>query len=283
MSIFDRIELDINHGTEKGIVPRFYRQIREIAQIAFLNKEDFDSKMLSLYKENLKDFTSFYDLFEEIESIHLDYNKGVKNGEYFFRDKQGVKNLDRTKEVILNRKIKEFFVEGKQVINNLSKTGVVKDETFDLFNFLFVKETNFHKAKNNYIANNSNGIHIRLIEYIEQSRKDFLTLYLSIRDKFEHHNFRIDEYIVDLDAKNELIVSEPKIENYNSFSLVKGMYNNILYFCEGILVLFYGAIAVSKTNGFFGLYRKKIFDLKQLNCEYLVLPRHHDENLQLFF
>lgn len=83
MSIFERVEYRSNHGTDKGILPRFYYQIREIAEHGTQNKEEFEKKMTLLFNNNLQDFTSFYDLFEEITSIYEDYNNGLKNGKYF--------------------------------------------------------------------------------------------------------------------------------------------------------------------------------------------------------
>lgn len=125
-----------NHGTSQGIIPRFYLQMVDMAQFAF-EKEGVEEKLHSFLNKNISDFTDFYDLFTELKSTYIDYRDGLKIGKYYSLSDKGTFNHDRSNELILKKKIKDFFIQGRLVIYNFGKSEVINDGEFILNNFLY--------------------------------------------------------------------------------------------------------------------------------------------------
>lgn len=103
-----------------------------MARFAF-NKKKVSEK---LDKFIYNDFTDFYDLYTEIKEVYLDYREGLANGKYYSINKNNSFKHNRSKELILKKKIKDFFIQGRLLIHNFGKSQVIDDNEFVLNNFL---------------------------------------------------------------------------------------------------------------------------------------------------
>jgi hypothetical protein len=137
-----------SHGTSQEIVPRFCLQMVDMAQFAF-DKEGVRKKLQQFLDTNLSDFTEFYDIYTELRETYIGYREGLTKGKYYSIDEKGSFRHDRSKELILKKKVKDFFIQGRLVIYNFAKSGVIDDNEFILNNFLIVSEKNFEKNKLN--------------------------------------------------------------------------------------------------------------------------------------
>jgi hypothetical protein len=117
----------------------------DMARFAF-NKKKVSEK---LDKFIYNDFTDFYDLYTEIKEVYLDYREGLANGKYYSINKNNSFKHNRSKELILKKKIKDFFIQGRLLIHNFGKSQVIDDNEFVLNNFLIVKDKNFETNKLN--------------------------------------------------------------------------------------------------------------------------------------
>ncbi len=135
-----------NHGTSSGIIPRFFNQPMDIAQSAF-GKKEADDMFNSFLTMNIPDFTDFYDLYNEILEKYTDYKNGLQDGRYFSVNDKGQFRLDRSVEFEFHRKIKDFYILGRLLINNFCKSKILDSEHLELNNFILVNDKNFDKNK----------------------------------------------------------------------------------------------------------------------------------------
>jgi hypothetical protein len=173
-----------NHGTSQGIIPRFYLQMVDMAQFAF-DKKSVEEKLQNFLYNNISDLTDFYDVFTELKSIYLDYREGLKSGKYYSLDDKGSFRHNRRSELVLKKKVKDFFIQGRLMIYNFGKSGVIDDKEFILNNFLIVNDKNFEKNKRNCLNSSVGKKYEILLRIIEKARKDFLTSFNQIRADFD--------------------------------------------------------------------------------------------------
>lgn len=266
-----------NHGTSQGIIPRFYLQMVDMAQFAF-EKEGVEERLHSFLNKNISDFTDFYDLFTELKSTYIDYRDGLKIGKYYSLNDKGTFNHDRSNELILKKKIKDFFIQGRLVIYNFGKSDVINDGEFILNNFLIVKDSNFEKSKLNCLNSSVGNKYRFLIEIIENARKDFLSEFNQIRADFEHQNLQIEDFKVQV-INNQIEVVEPSLHNANLLSKIEYYYEQTLDLIEVTMAFFYGIQAYEKTNGFVTLFSRDEFDYSKLHYKYVVMPNMYENGL----
>jgi hypothetical protein len=130
-----------NHGTSQGIIPRFYLQMVDMAKFA-LDQEALSEKLQQFLDTNISDFTEFYDIYIELRETYIDYREGLTNRKYYSIDERGAFRHDRSKELILKKKTKDFFIQGRLVVYNFGKSGVIDDKELGcISNFRFCKNT----------------------------------------------------------------------------------------------------------------------------------------------
>jgi len=208
-----------NHGTSQGIIQRFYLQMVDMAQFAF-DKEGIEERLNDFLNKNISDFTEFYDLFTELKSVYIDYKDGLKNGKYYSLDDKISFRHNRSNELVLKKKIKDFFIQGRLVINNFGKSGVINDGEFILSNFLIVKDSNFETNKLSCLNNPEGNKYRILIEILEEAREDFLSEFIQARADFEHQNLQIEDFKVEI-INNQIEVIEPSLNNANLISKIE--------------------------------------------------------------
>ena len=278
MPLFERIEYGSGHGTMQGIYPRFYLQIHEIADHCGKTKEEFD-KIFGEYREKvMPDITNFYDLFHQIDDQYKKYNDGLRNEIYFSKDKQGTYNHDRKLEFQLINQIKDFFIKGRILLNNLSKSPILKDDLFNLELLLIVKDNNFIKNKNQLLDKDPLRRYEKLFEIVEDARAGFLNEFNQIRAEIEHNNFTINRFVIEI-LNGEIKVIEPCLGNDLLINKINFYYHQILRTIELLLVWFYGIQSYIKWKQFLVLYQRKSFDPKILYHEFVMLPRFPEDNM----
>ena len=266
-----------NHGTSQGIIPRFYLQMRDMAQFA-IDKNDLENRFAKFMQKNIPDLTDFYDLFNEIKDIYTDYREGLQNGKYYSLNEKTAFHHDRSKEIILKRKIKDFFILGRLVVFNFGKSEIINDGNFILDNFFFVKDSNFEKNKLDYLENKSEIDYSILIEIIEKSRASFLTAFNQIRADFEHKNLQVDDFGVRfIDGKVEIV--EPTFGHSNLLTEMEISYEKILDLIEILMAYYFGLNAVKKMNGFMSLFRRNEYDYSNLKYKYAIQPIIYETGL----
>jgi hypothetical protein len=208
----------------------------------------------------------------------MDYREGLANGKYFSSDEKGAFKHDRSSELILKKKAKEFFINGRLLIYNFGKSGIIDEGPFILNNLLIVNDQNFEKNKTKCLADPQRGLYGFLLERIQRARADFLTSFNQVRIDFEHHNFQIENFKVKK-VNDKIEVVEPSLGYSNLLEEVQILYERILDLIEVLMVFFFGVKAHQKTNGFMTLFRREQFDYSNLLYKYTVLPNMDQQGL----
>ena len=266
-----------NHGTSQGIIPRFYLQMVDMVQFTF-DKEGLSEKLQQFIDTNISDFTEFYDIYTELKEIYIDYREGLISGKYYSIDEKGSFRHDRSKELVLKKKIKEFFIQGRLVVYNFGKSGVIDDKEFILNNFLIVSEKNFEKNKLNFLNSSVGKKYEILLRIIEKARKDFLTSFNQIRADFEHQNLQVDDFKVSIN-NNRVEVIEPTFGHSNLLTEIEICYKRLLDLIEVLMAYFYGLKAYEKTDGFMALFKRDEYDYSNLLYKYVITPNMYESGL----
>lgn len=117
-----------NHGTSQGILTRFFLHFEKMAEMGFMGMRWPAAKSrYELYeKKNKEDFTNFYDTYHEVMKLREEYLQGVNNGTYFSINLDGSTSSDSTPEILIRKRIKEFFISGRQLLNNFGNPVSLK-------------------------------------------------------------------------------------------------------------------------------------------------------------
>ena len=102
-----------NHGTATGIHPRFFLQMHELWTTAFGSKSEYENNSTYYFDHFLPTLETLYDLYHEIFEIDNEYVEGIKTKKYYTKDPKGQTYTDRTKESLINYKVKNFFIYHK--------------------------------------------------------------------------------------------------------------------------------------------------------------------------
>ena len=266
-----------NHGTSQGIIPRFYLQMIDMAQFAF-DKEGVSEKLQQFLDTNISDFTEFYDIYTELTETYIDYRNGLTNGKYYSIDEKGAFRHDRSKELILKKKTKDFFIQGRLVVYNFGKSGIIDDNEFILNNFLIVSEKNFEKNKLVCLNSSVGKKYEILLQIIEKARKDFLTTFNQIRADFEHQNLQIGDFKVQIN-NNQVEITEPSFGHSNLLTEIEICYKRLLDLIEVLMAYFYGLQAYEKTNGFMTLFKRDEYNYSNLLYKYVIMPNMYETGL----
>lgn len=278
--IYNRIERISNHGIEQGIVTRFFLQMQKMAEYAFIDENERNSRIGKYMNIVISDFTAFYDLKQEICEILENYRTGVLIGEFIKRDERGIITTNRSLETKLKSRIKDFFILGRLTINNWAKSGAIDDDFFTLNDLLIVKDANFIKNKNALLDKDKIRRYEHLFEIIEFARNEFLTSFNQIRAEIEHQNFVIPNFRLDF-INNKIVFEQPKLYDKDLMELLDYYYNSLFEFIENIMAYYLGINAYINWNGLVTLYEATNYDYKELNYKFIISPRQNNENLTL--
>jgi hypothetical protein len=278
--IYNRIEKISNHGVEQGITTRFFLQMQKMSEYSFIDIDERNYRMGKYMNVVISDFTAFYDLKQEICDIFENYRTGILSGDFIKKDERGIVTINRSLETKLKLRIKDFFIQGRIVINNWAKSGAIDDDFFILNDLLIVKDSNFMKNKNALLDKDKIRRYEYLFEIIELSRAQFLTGFNQIRADIEHKNFEIPNFRNDY-IDEQIVFQQPKIFEKDLMELIDYYYNSIFELIETIMVYYLGINAYLNWNGIVTLYEARDYNYKDLRYKFLVLPRQKNENLIL--
>lgn len=279
MSIFDGYETISNHGTSQGILPRFFFQTLELATSAF-GKTDGDKKVGDFLTKNIPDFTNFYDLHQEIVSDYDDFKKGLSNGKYFSINDKGQFRLDRSVEISMEKKIKDFFILGRLLVNNFAKSGLIDSEHFKLNDIFIVSEKNFIKNKTAYIKIDSSKRFEILFDIVEQARELFLTEFNQIRADIEHQNLSIPKFVINTKSGE---FTEPSFKGHESMIDEINLYYGYLLDIIELLIAFYFAIEAVSKKPMFGMFERENYDYSKMITRYIILPKIQMGGMKLVY
>ena len=280
MSIFRGHQVISNHGTKQGIIPRFWLQTMELAESTF-GKAEGDKKLGDFFPNNVNDLTNLYDLYHEIVTEYNDYKAGLSDGRYFSINEKSQFTLDQSVELKFEKKIKDFFILGRLLVNNFAKSTIIDSEHFVLNKLIIVTDKNFEKNKLEYVELDPSKRFIPLFDIIENARKEFLNEFNSVRAEIEHNNFSIPKF--DINTENGDF-AEPSIHgNAPLIEELEYYYNNLLDLVETLIAYYFGIEAVSKNNNL-ALYIRKDYDFQKTVSKYMIFPRALPmANLELVF
>jgi hypothetical protein len=267
--MFERLETVSNHGTNQGIIPRFNIQMDAMVGLAFgesRKKLHFDFLL-----NNIVDFTDFYDIHSAIHVTYKEYIAGLHSGKYFTPELEHSKIHDRGLEIELARHIKNFFILGKQLLNNFAKSGLIDDGKLKMSEIMFAKKTAYDNKRK--IINELNGhFYEILFRIMDNYRERIIVPFFDLRNEYEHSNFKLGKFKVFF-QENQLIIEEPELGGLNLVKAIDLLYEEILNYIELLIVYFYGLNAYRKTNGFFTLFESNTYNYAEQKFRYYIYPK----------
>jgi len=276
--LYNKIEFISSHGPEQGIVTRFFFQIKELTNQAFLNENDRHRHLDQYMIVVINDFTTFHDLYQELKKSFEEFQKGILSGDLFKIDERGVATIDCSLELKIKIKIKEFFTQGRILLNNLAKSKVIDDEYFCLNDLIIVKDTNFKINKLKFLDKDELKRYKCLFDILEYSRNNFLSSFNQIRAEIEHDSFEIPRFKISFLNKNVLF-EQPMLKERALMAQLDFYYNSIFDFIESIIAHYMGINAYINHKGLLTLYQRKTFNYKELKYKFLISQKRNDNNL----
>lgn len=279
--IFGDIEYTDNHGTSSGIIPRFFLQMLDLAEFAFDSKEEMDRLFENFDRDNIPDFTEFYDIFHELKANYKEYKIGLANGTFLKIQSDGTYQLDRGIEIEMRKSIKNFFIVGRRLINNFVQSEMIRDEKIDLRKLVIVNDEKFKKSKEKFMSSHKGISYDILFRIVEDARHEFLEPFNNLRDKIEHVGFKMPKFSIQR-TTNGLTIIEPSFDGkLDLIQEIENYYRQILDFIENLMVYYYGLRAYERTNGKLTLYYRKDHDFPSLIYKYVIMIRIGDPSLTL--
>jgi len=276
--LYTRINKLNNHGTKQGIIPRFVLQILDLEDKAFMPIGRL-KKSYKYVNVVCSDFTSFYDLNQEIKIKRNEFHKRLISKEIVEIQENGVLSIDRTIETLLLQNVKDFFIKGRILLNNWAKSEVITDDFFDLKNLLIVKDSNFITNSNKYLSLDEHSRYEYLFKLIENGRIQFLNRFNSIRAKIEHEDLTLNYSRIEF-INDEIIIFEPLLDNAAMYELVDFFYENILNLIEKVMVYYYGINAYINWNESMNLFRREEIDFDKKLYEYVIFPNQERDKME---
>lgn len=267
-----------SHGTEQGIIPRFVLQMLKLEEEASF-PTNAPKKSYKYITVASSDFTSFYDLHEEIIDKRKEYLRKLYSKEIIEIQQSGAISIDRTIETSLLQKVKDFFIKGRIMLNNWAKSEVIKDEYFDLKNLLIVKDSNFENQYQKYLSIDEDARYDHLFNLIRVGRNQFLNKFNEIRAKIEHEDLQLKYSRIEL-KDDEIKVNEPFLENNPMYELIDFFYENILSLIEKVMVYYYGINAFINWNENKNLFKRDKIDFENEMYEYVILSNMERANMK---
>ena len=187
MSLLGGINYVSNHGTSQGIITRFFLHFEEMSKFAFLGDKQREATYLRYENKNREDFTNFYDTYNEILDLRKEYLDGIKSGIYFSILPNGNTTSDATPEIKIRKRIMEFFISGRQLLNNFCKSELLDDGDFKLSSFLLSKD----KVVEKYLSEAQNKFRFKdgykkIISIATEAQDDFKRDFMQLRGDLEH-------------------------------------------------------------------------------------------------
>lgn len=264
--MFLQIEYGNNHGMSQGIIPRFYLQMADLAELG-IGKNEFDERSNIYFEKVIPDITNIYDIYHKLETLIEDYKAGVSKGVYFTVDERGHSSFNRQNEVEIKNLTKDFIIRCKIAIVNFVKCGFADEGVFKLQSFFFVDHQKFNDRKKQYLKS-TDGKYLPLINLIEKANGEFLKPLNDIRGEIEHNLFTLSKFVFNRNAEGAVWLDEPTLQGETLSEKIKYYYEKSLEFIEKTMVYFIGINGEHRMPGFLELHVDDIFDYSNMNYKY---------------
>lgn len=268
-----------NHGTSQGIITRFFLHFQDMSKIAFLGDKSRSKLYVSYEKKCREDFTNFYDLYHRILDLRKKYIEGIVSGIYFKNHSPGNFMADKSPEVEIKKAIQDFFRDGKSLLNNFAKSGLLDDGVFQLSKLLVVSPKNYKKAKQAMLPNLRFPGYNVLFCIVEDAEENFKREFFRVRDDFEHNGLQISDF--QINAKNQRFeIIDPTLNGINIFKLIDKCYYATFDLIESLAAYFFGINAHTRSNGIITLfYNKGKVDPSNFFYQYKITLNVNDPSL----
>ncbi len=257
-----------NHGTSQGIIPRFFLNFKDMSTFAFMGDKTREELYRNYEKTHQEAFTNFYDMYFEIQKLRLEYINGLNSGKYFKFLEKGKTSSDTTPEITIRRKIKEFFMSGRQLVESFGRSGLLDDEEFKISKFLLADAEKVEHYKSKYSKNfRFPRGYTKIIDMVLDANSHFKVDFFSIRGKLVHDNLQISPFRLE-SANGRLVIYEPTIKGVNVFVQIEKYFNGTFDLIEDIAAYFFGINAHVKSHGKITLLMRKPEDVDPANFRY---------------
>jgi len=279
--LFGGYEVIANHGTAQGIIPRFFLQINDLANIAI--GKDGEDRCYTFLEKNVTDFTDVYDIYQKFLSQYSDYINGINSGKYFKLTNDGFPSIDRSVEIEMRKTVKDFFIYCKLAIDNFSKSGLIDDDKFQISKYLFVNDKNYEKNKELCLSIKDGPKYDILFSIVDGGRNKVLSQLSKIRNDYEHYNFQVGNFVINV-VSGKIEIVEPDISNMSLKKSIDFFYEEAFNFIESLIVFYWGLNAYHKSGGALMLFQRRDFDFSQMKYRFVIYPRIFSSGLdQLIF
>jgi hypothetical protein len=262
--MFSHIEYGSNHGMTQGIVPRFYLQVLDLAQLVIGEKE-FEKKYDVFEKTVMPELQNLYNIYHEIIELIDDYKEGMSNGKYYKLSSQGTPMIDRGNEEKIKNLVKDYIIRNKVLLVNFSQCGLMNDDGFD-FNQFTVFNDKREKRKQDYLARPDYKF-APLIDLVEKANELFIKDLFGLRNSFEHQAFYLDKFNLK-PLKGAAEVHEPQLAGRMLSDKLSFYYEGTLDYIERIMVYYFGILGEEKMKGFLQLYEDPVFNYATMNYKF---------------
>ena len=264
--MFGKVVQLSGHGTSTGIWPRFFLQMIELAPFA-IGKNEFDKNQV--YFDNvMPQITKLYDIYHKFKEVLDDYREGIQSGKYYIINDRGQITHDKIPEVEIFNLARDFFINGKIMLVNFAKSGVIDDNTFKLEDFYFSDEKKFEIKKQEYLQT-SDGRYLALINLLEKAQNDFLRPFNKIRGDIEHSHFKINDFKLE-ETQHGAFILEPIFDDRNLSLSLQFFYENILDVIEKLIVYFLGKNMEYKKGSAISLYVRHEYNYPNMLYKYTI-------------
>ncbi|MGX5687407.1 hypothetical protein [Arcticibacter tournemirensis] len=229
-----------------------------MSKAAFPGDKDREERYWRYHDRNLEDFTNLYDLNYKILDLRKNYLDGIKNGTFFFTLPDGRTSSDGTPEIKIRKSIMDFFISGKQLLNNFCKSELLDDGVFKLSAFLLCKDNTVE----NYLLSTQERFRFKnsykkIVDIAKDAQHDFKKDFMDLRNSFEHlYAPLIEPFQITVD-RGQIRIIEPSYNSTNIFELVEKYYERTLDLIEDMAAYFFGINACVMSKGYMTLFKRK--------------------------
>lgn len=269
-NLFGRSETISNHGTQQGIVPRFQLQSLELAKAAFITNAE--NRVFEFSNYCLDDFTNFYDVHELIINKHKTYLRGLQDGSFYNIGGTNSPYHDRSIEIEIRQHVKDFFVGGRQMLDNFAKSKFLDDDKLEFGKIMFSKLNKYEELKKDVMLMKGKPNYQMLFRIVDNYKPKVTEPFVKIRALFEHENYKLEKFLVSDDGER-IIITEPKIDSENYIAKIDFYYKYIFNYLEQLIVFFFGLHAHYSSKGKMTLYENLEYNYSKLTYRYTILPK----------
>ncbi|MCX2574859.1 hypothetical protein [Pedobacter sandarakinus] len=253
-----------------------------MSEFAFPFNKERKNLVESFVDQTQDHFTNFYDVFNEVINLRNEYIDGILTGKYFSVSGENEITSDISPEIVIRRKIVDFFISGKQLLNNFCLSNLISDGEFEAKDFLLSKPEVIEK----YIRKQSSKFkyksgYTKIANIAFEAQKKFLANFMFRRNRIEHdYGKNIPDFKIYVNDLKEIKIIEPIYYEENIFEQIINYYYSTLDLIEDVSSYFFGVNAHINSKGIITLLkRKEKADPSKFKYRYAIKLHVNDPNL----